>query len=342
MPNHRSLLVTWLRNLTTLGVLLACCGFFVVCPEELRYRDGAIAGFEFRLVDPADRRGPRDYFFRLRGQREGGTTIAIAPFFVYPGSFSFEGVGGISDPGLLAQSSDSIACFELFEDGFFGDLAHTVDFCGRYTAGGYQAFNSENQDQRFYPSVYQLEFRVEYDDATAQISYLVRPVGAPTWDLVTTAPFDYTTRLIPSMGAVGLHKGGIYDLEELSWTTTPPAAWTAETGFGWHVQEAYRFDLGALEKLEGAAPDFPGASIDLGQARSHLSLALDLTDDFLDAKVGKQAFRYVVRADKRLEKAQRRATDGNADGAVSNLLKSLRDQGIAFQRTFALDFRDEF
>jgi hypothetical protein len=341
MRNTRSRVASSIRNLASLGVLLGCCGFYVVCVGQIYYRAGGRAVFTFRLVDPAaGKKGPRDYFFRLEGQREDGKTVAVAPFFVHPGPFWFEGVGGISDPGLVGVSSDSIACFELFEDGHFADPLYTVDLCGRYVQGGYQAFNSENTDQRFYPGVYQLEFRIEYDDTN--LSYYTRPLGSPTWDLVTAVPFGYETRLVPSMGAVGLHKGGVYDLEELTWSTTPPDDWSAELGFGWHVQEAYRFDLAALDKLEGAAPDFAGAATDLATARSRLSLALPMTDDFADAKIGKQSARSVIRADKRLERAQREATAGDANGALNHLLKSVKDQGIALQRAYRLDFRGQF
>jgi hypothetical protein len=329
-----------LRYLAALAVIVGCCGLVVVCPKRLYLVDGARPGFVWQPLDPFDRRGPRDYFFRLQAFREGGRTIVIAPFYVYPGPFSFQGVGGISNLDLVDESTDAIACFELFEEGFFGDPLHTVDLCGRYTNGGYQAFNSENQDQRFYPAVYLLEFLVEYDGD--DLGYWTRPVGAPTWDLVTSVPFAFDSRLIPSMGALNLHKKGVYDLRELTWTLTPPAAPTAEEASGWHIQEAYRFDFSALEKLEGDAPDFAGATADLGSARSELSLALDETPDFIDAKIGKQVVRYVTRADKRLERAQQEAIDEDADGAVSQLLKSLREQGNGFQGIFQLDFRELF
>ena len=340
MRTHRSLVTSWLRHLAALVALLGCSGFVVICVRPLYFRDGARAGFEYTLLVSGDRKSPRDYFFRLQGQREGGTTVAIAPFFIYPGPFSFEGLGGISDPALVGQSSDTVACFELFENGFFGDLAHTVDFCGRYSQGGYQVFNSENQDQRFYPGVYVLEFLIVYDGS--ELSYSTRPPGAPSWDLVTSVPFGFTNPLIPSMGGVGFHRRGVYDLLELSWTATMPLDTTPEQGCGWHVQEAYRFDLSALEKLEGAAPDFAGATADLGLARSELGLALDLAPDFLDAKIGKQTVRYLTSADRRLEKAEEKASRQDANGAVAQLLKSFRDQGAAIQVIFVLDFRDQF
>jgi hypothetical protein len=340
MRTTLSLVTTWLRHVAAAVALLGCCGFVVICVRPLYFRDGARAGFEYTLLDFSNRKGPRDYFFRLQGQREGGRTVAIAPFFIYPGPFSFEGTGGISDPDLVGESSDAVACFELFEEGFFGDQAHTVDFCGRYVQGGYQVFSSENQDQRFYPGVYVLQFLVAYDGS--QLSYSTRPLGATSWDLVTSVPFTFDGRLIPSMGAIGFHKRGVYDLLELIWNATMPLDTTAEEGCGWHVQEAYRFDLSALEKLEGAAPDFAGATADLGLARSELGFALDQTPDFIDAKIGKQTVRYLTRADRRLEKAQEKASDQDANGAIIQLLKSLRDQGAAFQVIFVLDFRDEF
>jgi hypothetical protein len=318
-------------------LLLPCAGG---CIRKMVYRDGARTVVKYELVDPLQPKGPRDYFVRLEGQREGGLTINILPFFVYPGPFFVEGIGGISDLDLVDESTDSVACFELFEDGFFGDLAHTVDFCGRYTAGGYQAFNSENADQRFYPATYLLQFRVEYDGT--KLSYSTRPVGAPAYDLVTSFDYSWNTRLLPSVGAIGFHKKGVYDLLALDWATTMPADTTGETGVGWHLQEAYRLDHETLGLLDGAAPDFAGAATDLGLARQELSAALTLAPLIMDVKVGKQVVRYVTRADQKLERAEREVADQDANGAIGQVLKSARDQGTAFQTLFRLDFRKQF
>jgi hypothetical protein len=334
-----SMRLTW-RHAAALAVLVASCASFPGCARGLYHRDGARGFIAFVLVDPGDRKGPRDYFARLQAQREGGRTFGIAPFVIHPGPFSFQGVGGVSDPALIGPSTDGIACFELFERSFFTDPAHTVDLCGRYSSGGYQAFNSENDEFRFYPAAYVLEFRVEYDGT--DLSYLTRPVGAPAWDLVTTIPFAWDDWLIPSVGAFNLHKKGVYDITAFDWTTTPPVDPTAEELAGWHIQEAYRFDFTAWRKLEGATPDFTGATADLGLARDQLALALAQLPDYVDAKIGKQTARYVIRADKRLEKAQREAFDEDEEGALGQLLRSVRDQGFAAQRTYQLDFRSDF
>lgn len=329
-----------LRHLAAAALLFACGASLLACGARLLLRDGARPRLEIRLLSPGERKGPREYFVRLEGRREGGRTIAIAPFFVYPGPFSFQGIGGISDPGRVAASADAIACFELFEDGFFGDPDRSVAFCGRYVQGGYQVFSSENQDQRFYAGAHQLEFRVEHDGAN--VSYSTREIGTQTWDVVTSVPFSYDSRLIPSIGGLEFHKRGVYDVEGLTWTATPPDDPTPEERFGWHVMEAYRFDLAALENLEGAAPDFAAATNDLGLARSALSLALAETPDFLDAKLGKQVARYTVRGDRRLAKAERKAGKGDANGAVKQLVKAFGAQGTAFQRAYRLDFRGRF
>jgi hypothetical protein len=326
------------HHLAAVAVLLASCGFTIVCTRTLVLREGARPGFDYRPLIPGDRNSPRDWFFRLQGQREGGRTIAIAPFSIAQGPFWFEGEGGISDPALIAQSSDSYSCFEIFEDGHFGDVAYSFAFCGRYVSGGYQVFNSENADNRFYPGVYVLQFRIEYDGA--DLSYLTRPVGAQTWDTVTTVPLSYDTRMIPSMGAIGMHKGGVYDVLDLKWSTTPPVDPTAEERYGWHVQEAYRFDLSALERIENS--DFGGANADLGSARDQLVQALGEVPSFVDARIGKQTARYTIRADQRLEKAQRKTTDQNATAAVLQLLLSLADQGNGFQRVAGRDYRPLF
>jgi hypothetical protein len=310
------------------------------CLKRLVYRDGARTVVRWVPVSLLDPKGPRDYFVRTQSQREGGMAIQILPFFVYPGPFTFGFTGGISDVDLVDESADAIACFELFEEAFFGDLLHTIDLCGRYTMGGYQAFNSENSDQRFYPGTYLLDFLVEYDGA--QVSFSTRPAGAPSYDLVTTFAFDWSTRLLPSFGALGLHKKGVYDLLDVSWTTTMPTDTTLEDACGWHVQEAYRLDVTALGRLEGASPDFAGAATDLGLARAELSLARGLATSLPDLKLGKQVVKLVGRADRRLERAQDEVADQDADGAISQLLKSTRDQGLAFQTLYRLDFKGRF
>jgi hypothetical protein len=329
-----------LASAAALAPLLALSLVEEGCVRRMVYRDGARTLVGYELVNPLDPRGPRDYFVRLEGQREGGVAINVLPFFVYPGPFFVEGIGGISDPDLVDESADAIACFELFEDGFFGDLAHTVDLCGRYTAGGYQAFNSENADQRFYPATHLLQFRVEYDGA--KLSYSTRPVGAPAYDLVTSFDYGWSTRLLPSVGALNFHKKGVYDLLALDWGTTMPTDTTGETGVGWHLQEAYRLDHLTLGLLEGATPDFPGAATDLGLARQELSAALTLAPQILDAKVGRQVVRYLTRADRKLERAEGEVADQDADGAIGRVLDSARDQGTAFQTLFGLDFRKQF
>jgi hypothetical protein len=321
-------------------LLLASCSGLLACPRGIYHVDGARGRIVFTPADPSDPNGPREYSLRLQAQREGGRTFVVAPFRIHPGAFWFQGVGGISDPSLIGASTDGIGCFELFDEEHFTDPVYTVDLCGRYVNGGYQAFNSENQDQRFYPATYVLEFRVEYDGT--DLSYLTRPVGAPTWDLVTEVPFSWNNYLLPSVGAFNLHKKGVYDVVDLDWGTTPPVDPTAEDLAGWHIQEAFRYDASAWGKLEGVAPDFPGANADLGLARDQLSLALAQLPNYLDAKVGKQTSRYLIRADKRLEKAQREAFDGDAEGALGQVGRSLRDQGLAAQRTFQFDFRANF
>lgn len=310
------------------------------CLKRLMFRDGAKTRVEYVLVNPLDVRGPRDYFVRTQSQREGGGTIQVLPLFVYPGPFEFAFTGGVSDLELVDESTDAIACFELFEEAFFGDLDRTIDLCGRYTSGGYQVFNSENADQRFYPGTYLVDFRVQYDGA--QVTFSSRPKDAPAYDVVTTFDFTWGTRLLPSFGAINFHKKGVYDLLDTSWTTTMPNDTTGTDGVGWHIQEAYRLDLEAFRDLDGGSPDFAGAASNLGLARNELSLAIGLAPLIGDLKIGKQVVRYLGRADKKLERAQGEVAGQDANGAISQVLKSARDQGLAFQALYSIDFKGRF
>jgi hypothetical protein len=310
------------------------------CIKRITYKNGAVVKIEYIPVDPLNPRGPRDRFARLESKRDGGQAIQVFPMFIFSGAFSLAFTAGISDPELLDESEDGIVCVEMFVDGFFGNLDRTFDLCGRYTNGGYQAFNSENDDFQFYDGARVVDFQVEYDGADVTLSS--RPQGDPDYDVITTFPFAHDTRLIPSFGGFNFAKKGVADLLYVNWTTTPPVDPTPEEACFWHIGESYRHDLWALENLEGATPNFPVAGSYLANSRTELANCLPLTDDFFDAKVGKQTFRYLIRADKKLEKAEREAADQNAEGAISPLLKSLQDQGNGFRVGAALDFKDKF
>jgi hypothetical protein len=319
-----------------LAVSLAASG----CIKRMVYKDGAVARVEYYLVNPNEPKGLRDRFVRFQAKRDDAVRIEVLPFFVYQGPFEFNLTGGVSDPLLLDESLDGIACFELFEQGFFGDLAHLFDVCVRYTAGGIQAFNSENDDDRFYPGVSLLDLRIGYNGT--DVTFETRPKDTGTFDVVTTFPFSYTEPLIPSVGVVNYGKGGVYDLLSASWTTTMPADTTIEQGCGWHIQEAYGLGWNAYAKLDGGSPDFTGAAADLAALRAEVVAGYGLTASFIDPKIGKQVARYLVKADRAVLRAQEEVADQDADGAIGQLFKSTRFQGLAFQKIFDLDFKAQF
>jgi hypothetical protein len=323
-----------------LAALLAVSFAASGCLKRMVYKDGAVARVEYYLVNPSEPKGLRDRFVRFQAKRDAAVRIEVLPFFVYEGPFEINLTGGISDPELIGDSLDGVSCFELFEQGFFGDLAHTIDLCGRYTAGGYQVFNSENADDRFYPGVSLLDLRIVYDGAN--VTFESRPKDTGAFDVVTTFAFDYTAPLIPSAGIVNYGKGGVYDLLSASWTTTMPADTTVEQGCGWHIQEAYGLGWNAYAKLDGGSPDFTGAAADLAALRAEVVAGYGLTASFIDPKIGKQVARYLVKADRAVLRAQEEVADQDADGAIGQLFKSTRFQGLAFQKIFDLDFKAQF
>lgn len=335
--SNRSRSIAGVAALAALLVLPLLAGG---CIKRITYKNGAVVKIEYIPVNPLDPRGPRDYFARIESKRDAGQAIQVFPFFLFPGPFLVTATVGVSDPELLDESEDGIVCIEMFEDGFFGNLARTFDLCGRHTNDGYQAFNSENDDFEFYPGVRVVDLQIEYDGA--DVTLWSRPGGGTDYDEVTTFQYDYDTRLIPSVGGFNFAKKGVGDLLSVNWTATPPVDPTPEEACFWHIGESYRNDLWALENLEGATPDFAAAGTYLANSRTELADCLALTDDFFDPKVGKQTFGPLIRADKKLEKAEREAADQDAEGAISPLLKSMRDQGNAFRVAAALDFRDQF
>jgi hypothetical protein len=335
--SNRSRSIAKVAALAALLVLPLAAGG---CLKRITYRNGVVVKIEYIPVNPLDPRGPRDRYARMQAKRDGGEFIQVLPMFIYPGPFFFALAGGVSDPELLDESVDGIGCFEVFEEGFFGDLDHSFALCGRYSAGGYQVFNSENDDFRFYPGVSLVDLRIDYDGADVTLSS--RPQGALSYDVVTSFAFDFDTRLLPSVGGFNFGKKGVFDLLDVDWDTTAPTDTTVDQGCAWHLYEAYRHDFSAFRRLDGGAPDFASATTDLGLARDELSQALALTPGFIDAKIGKQVARYIVRADRKLEKAQEEVADQDANGATNQLLKSFRDQGAAYQSIFQFDFKDMF
>jgi hypothetical protein len=214
-----------------------------------------------------------------------------------------------------------------------------VDLCGRYTTGGYQVFDSENSDQRFYPGALRLEARVSYDGAN--LSYETRLPGAGTWDAVTSFGYAPVDPLLLSLGATNLYKKGSIGFDDFAITTTMPADTTFEGAVGWHIQEAFHQEGGALRSLDGASPDFTTAAADLSASRSELQLGIGASAS-LDLKLGKQVIRYLGRADRKLERAEQEVAGQDAEGAWKQTQKALRLEGQAFQTLFALDYRKQF
>jgi|GEM_PF-5494282 len=311
------------------------------CIGGLFFKSGGKSRVAFVLTDPFDPRSPRDRFVRFQGQRDGGLAFEILPYFLFPdGPFEVTFDVGIFDPELVDESEDARGCFELFERDGFGDLSRTLDFCGRYVMGGYQAFNSENADQQFYAATLRVEARVAWDGAN--LTYETRPEGDPTYDLVTTIPYTPAQPFLPAFGAANLGKRGIVDFDDLAWTDTAPTDTDVLGGIGWNLQGSFQETFGALRDLDGATPDFASASTGLADARLQLGNAISLAGSLPDLKLGKQVIRLGERADRKLERAQAEVQDQDAEGAVKNTQKAVRLQGQAFQRLYGLDFRPQF
>jgi hypothetical protein len=310
------------------------------CLHGLSYHMRARGRVSYLLSDPLDKKSPRDHYVSFQGtSRKGGSAFEILPYFIYAGAFEITYQVGLFDPGHVAESTDAIGCLELFEYQNFGDPAHTVDLCGRYTAGGYQVFDSENSDQRFYAGALRLEARISYDGAN--LSYETRLPGTVSWDAVTSFSYAPLDPLLASLGGTSLYKKGSIGFDDFAITTTMPTDTTFEGAVGWHIQEAFHQEGSALRSLDGASPDFTTAAADLTASRSEIQLGIGASAS-LDLKLGKQVIRYLGRADRKLERAQQEVSSQDAEGAWKQTQKALRLEGQAFQTLFALDYRQQF
>jgi hypothetical protein len=315
------------------------------CLRGLSYHWGAKARIGYTLTDPADRKSPRDRFLRFEGKsrRGDGQAFEILPYFIYGGPFTIVYDVGIFDAERMAQSDGAIGCLELFDEAFFGDPMHTVDLCGRYVSGvsgGYQAFNSENSDQQFYPGALRLEARVSYDGT--DLTYETRPEGAPIYNVVTTvASWTPIWPVLTSFGGVALNKRGVVDFDNIQLTDTMPLDTDVMGAVGWHLQESSRLACEGMYAIDGAAPDFALALAAVAGARAEYTDVLTLSAG-LDVKIGKQVIRYTEKADRQLARAQGELQDSDAEGAFRRIGKGMRLEGLAFQRLYGLDFREQF
>lgn len=313
---------------------------------SLLLRQYVTLSWDYQLENPADKRSDRDRFVEWRGKKKPGFQgspfgILVAPIYLRA-PFTLDQPVGIFDPDELAASANASGCVELDEEDYFGDLGHFIYMCLDYLLSpspGVRVRTSVDANTMFYPSLYGGVIRFQADLTTLTLQF--RPLGAVSFDTITTTPIaDPTLQWFPSIGALGLYKGGVMDFDTTQWTNTPPANPSPVDQVGWGFEESIRALKDAYIDLDGFEPDLPAASTKIqmsftyiGTTRSQLGL---LPDDALARKVGTK----LDCLDKNAAKALAEIGDGDVESAIGKIGRGVRcgGEGLVRLRGFRVEF----
>jgi hypothetical protein len=302
---------------------------------------------DYVLSDPTDKKSPRDRFAEWRGKKKPGFPggpafgIAVAPLYLRA-PFTWDQTVGIFDPDELAGSADTSGCIELDEEGFFGDPGHFFFMCLDYLltpSPGVRVRTNVDANEMFYPSVYGGVLRFAADVST--LSFQFQPLGASTFDTITsTAIVDPALQWFPSVGAIGLYKGGVMDFDDAHWSNTPPSSPTLEEQIAWGFEEAMRFLNEACTDLDGFVPDPVQAGADIQASFSYITQARSDIALLPDPRLARKTEAKLDCLDKNAGKALEQVGAGNVDRAIGKIEKGLRcgGEGLVLLRDFRVDF----
>ena len=322
--------------------LLAALGFSAGgC--TLLYRAHMALKRDYLLVDPLDKKGPRDRFFEWQGKaKPGGQAlgIAIAPI-VLRQPFSFEAQIGVFDPAELAGSDSALGCIEIDQEDLFGSVFFFV--CLQYLSGttpGVEVYTSlDNTNRQFYPGTYAGTTRMRSDATTLYFEF--QPKGAVSFDSIETTPFaNPTLGYNPSLGARIQLKGGVIDFQDARWTSTPKPSPTPEDQIAEGFENALsRLNEGCLS-IDGGSPDFGGASTEVNNAFGYITTTRSLLPGLIDPKLQHRVGAKLDCMDKNALKALNAIGDLSVDGAVKRFERSMRcgAEGLATLRNFKPGF----
>jgi len=309
----------------------------------LLYREQMALKRDYVLVDPLDKKGPRDRFFEWRGKAKPGTMggfgIGAAPL-VLRQPFAFEAQIGVFDPADFAASDEAIGCIEIDEEDLFG-----VEFfylCLEYLlapTAGVQVINSENADNQFYPGVYGGTTRIRSDATSLYFDF--QPLGASSFDTFSTVPFDNPTLgYTPSIGASHVFKGGVIDFQDVRWTSTPKQNPTPEDQLGEAIENALaRLNEGCLF-VDGASPDFSNAATEINNSFGYITQARSFLPSLGNPKLQRRVAAKIDCMDSHAAKALGAIGDLSVAGAIKRFERSLRcgGEGLATLRNFEPEF----
>ena len=187
-----------------------------------------------------------------------------------------------------------IICTELGRTGsppsrFFGRCAQILP--GGLNVYAYAHTSGSPIGTRMFAGATEVDFAIEADTST--LTFLARESGEPAWLQIATHPFSgQVLPLFPSIGVSGIGKQQVvgFDNYRLVANSPPRAPQTLEQDLAGAIWLAVDRLIEASHGLDGGAPDFAAAAVDLDAAETHLIAAKTLA-----AGIAKRSLRSKIK-----------------------------------------------
>jgi hypothetical protein len=299
----------------------------------------------YLLTNPSDKKSPRNRFLEWRGKKKPGSGptvgVAVTPVFLRP-PFELAVRVGVFDPARLPASEGASGCVQVDEEGSLagaGDFFYICMLLQDSPAVGAMVSTNVDGNTMFYPGVEAGVIRISAD--STKLSFEFQPDGGSGFDLITTQAFaDPSVAWYASFGATLLYKGGVMDVDDVEWTSTPAVSPTPEEALGESIDDALRDLSGARTDLDGAAPDASGATGRIQSAETHAAAAQTQLGALSDAKLAKKVGRKIDCLDASATQALAKIAQTKLDPAIRKIEKGMRcgGEGLARLRGFDVVF----
>jgi|GEM_PF-3877299 len=269
---------------------------------------------------------PADRFIAARGTkrtRPGFAFAQLTPDVWAPFDVSIH--TGLFDPAQMETAAGTRVCLEIDNVGFtvFYDACATYGTSpAGWTVVAFTGTPVTNLPGSVFLDAAEIELRVESDGDT--LRFHARPFGSDTWQEVAQTPWPgQSGPLEAAFGVAPILKGTLVGFDHPSFASSdPPAPPAGAAAVAALADDALLEGLAAFLLLDGASPDFPGATARLDAAAAVLADAQTALAALPQDGAAKKAGRDLAKGAKKLGRAREQVAAQDVDGALANLGKA--------------------
>ncbi len=287
---------------------------------------------------------PQDRYLRIIGTKKSktGQAAIVAPIDLW-GPFRCEVKGGLFDVDHTTQANGAIFGMEIDGRGPFPP----TEFYGvssQITGGGLNVYaythnSTSSIGSHFFAGATEIELAIDYDGST--FTFLAREPGDLAYQTIATfGLMNQMTPLNPAIGCFNLAKNGVIGFDDFRIVSngSAPMALAPNVDAARLIGEATTGAVEAMHRLDGADPDYAGASTDLADAQSKLATALAAVLALPASKPRKKAKNDLNDAAERLEAAiSLVSAEKKAGKAISHLKVAVDLEFSASMRIYPIE-----